>query len=611
MTQKPSTDLIRKVGYNILSNKKETKNFNLSQDNIVEWIRCRKNPLYYIYNYVSFETIGGGLDNYKNKTNFHLKLKRFIRASYRYHKATLMASRQLGKSTCAAALISWCMTFYPRIQPIILNFQKAAALGNLQKIKFINENLPDFLRLEATSKSDIKTYYELSNGSIVNVFYPSTVHSKSTLARSLTSSVLYIDEGAFINSMYEVFGSSQQVLSKAREQAILRNIPYMIMITSTPNGVAGDGQWFHDRWMKGIDSDILFDENDDWVENADEYVNDPTKNGFINILFHWSEDPNKTQEWYLEQCRELSDQRKINQELDLIFVGSSNCIFDDELLGKFQFTQPIKTLSCPHQTNLLIFDEIDTKDYYLIGVDTARSISGAYNSIEIFSFLEFKQIAEFNYRLGSFTKYGEIIDFIFRWLHSIVGDNIIIVIENNTIGLAPIEYLINHVSDIDYSRYLYKDKSKKATEQQYGVETTGVSKDLMIGCLTEILKNDPTVVKSQALINQISGIERTRSGNIGSNTFSDLFMASSFCAYARKMKSMDILPIIKLGKETIQQQVYENLKAFVTTNVGLYKEENNQDITEFEIDNLIEFELERRNPQNKNGNIDEFFSPFF
>ena len=94
-------------------------------------------------------------------------------------------------------------------------------------------------------------------------------------------------------------------------------------------------------------------------------------------------------------------------------------------------------IDCPHETSLVVYkQDLNPNDFYLIGVDTARSLGGAYNSIEVFSFANFEQVAEFNFRLGSFNKYGEIISFIFKWLSSKIGNrNIILAIENNTIGL--------------------------------------------------------------------------------------------------------------------------------------------------------------------------------
>ena len=166
-------NLIRKVGFQIQSNKSNTKHLNLSEAKIKEYMVCRTKPLYYIHKYVKFETTGGISDYLDGR--FHPKLKRYIRSAHLYHNSLLMASRQLGKSTISGALLDWAMRFYPKNRAVILNFKKESAIENLKKIKFINEYLPDFLQLDFSSKSDIKTYATYSNGSEIKTFYPTTV----------------------------------------------------------------------------------------------------------------------------------------------------------------------------------------------------------------------------------------------------------------------------------------------------------------------------------------------------------------------------------------------------------------------------------------------------
>lgn len=623
MLREPSTDLIRKIGNTIQKSTSNTKKLSLSEQQIIEWVKCRNNILYFIYHYVRFETAGNNVDSYKNGENFHPKLKRYVRSIYNYHTSVLMASRQLGKSTINAAILAWSTIFFPKNSAIILNFKKEAALENLKKIKFIINELPPFLKLETTSKSDIKTYADYSNGSVIKVFYPTTVHTKETIARSLSSPILYVDEPAFIPDMHEVFGSAQPILSTAREQAKKNNYPYFIGLSCTPNGIEGAGKWFYERWSNGIESDLLFEpdpnnpKNERWIKDPQRVIKDPSKNGFIRVKYHWSEDKKKDTSWYNEQCRELSDKRKVNQELDLIFVGSSNCIFDDELLASFEATPKVNLIDCPHETNMVVYKkDLNPNDYYLIGVDTARSLGGAYNSIEVFSFSKFEQVAEFNFRLGSFNKYGQIIDFIFRWIQTQIGNsNIILAIENNTIGLAPIEYLLDNVTDINYRDYIYKEPKAK----EWGVATTGISKDMMIGCLTEILKENPKVIHSQSLINQMSAIERNRGGSISSDTFSDLFMASSFCAYVRKMKAMEIMPLINLGVDVVEGertklfQSFINLNTYTVTPTDANDISNNNIFNERELENLMLIDTERHKRRFEDDNIeriDEFFSPF-
>ena len=233
--------------------------------------------------------------------------------------------------------------------------------------------------------------------------------------------------------------ASQQTLSKAREQAIRLGVPYFILVTSTPNGTTGTGEWFYNRWNNSVNGELIFDENAKFKKdpNLDQIVTDPNLNSFIKIKYHWSEDKTKSQKWYDEQCQEIGDARTVNQELDLVFVGTQYCIFDDNTLSSFEAVKKPDHIIMASGTKLLTFLDhtLNPHDYYLIGVDTAESLQGAYCAINVFSFHEFKQIAEVQYRYGSYNLFGEDINYVFKWLRHTVGhDNIILCVENNTIG---------------------------------------------------------------------------------------------------------------------------------------------------------------------------------
>jgi len=140
-----------------------------SKERAVEWLKCKTNIFYFIFNYVTIPEIGGILKYESNM--MHDKIKKTVKSVVKYHKG-------------------------PRTPAIILNANKTFAFENLQKIKFIHENLPKFLAIPLKYKGDRKTYLEYTHGSMVRVFYPSSTTSADTLARSLTSPILYIDEGA-------------------------------------------------------------------------------------------------------------------------------------------------------------------------------------------------------------------------------------------------------------------------------------------------------------------------------------------------------------------------------------------------------------------------------
>lgn len=516
-----------------------------------EWWNCRNNPFHFIFNYVHIPEIGGVLKY--DKSIMHSKMKQTVRSIYRYHKCILMASRQLGKSTISACLLEWACNFYPRMPATILNASKTFGLENLEKVKFVHSQLPGFLRSPLKYRGERKTTIDYANDSILRVFYPSSTTSPSSLARSLTSPILYIDEGAHIPHMRLAYGAAQPTLSRAREQAKKHGYPYFILVTSTPNGTVGTGEWFWQMWDKAVDGENIFDETDYPIDNADEYVDDLTRNGFVRIRFHWSEDPQKDDKWYTEQTRDLNfDTRLINQELNLVFVGSTNCIFPDEYLEKLKAKPVVDRIKLPYGTHLKLYThrrDFDKTDYFILSCDTAKSLAGDFNALQLFSFANFCQIGEYYGRLGSVTKYGEVLMKLIDELLPIVNNRLIIAIENNNIGGPLIENLEN-ATNFDYMQYVYSPEPDKYV----GINTNNKTKPLMVSFLYDYIIDEPQNLKSQDLINQLNIIERKINGSISAQSgyHDDLFMASALAAYARRLSELEISPM--LGISTILHQ---------------------------------------------------------
>jgi len=553
--------------------KTKTKSNNDAEFYANEWIKCKTNIFYFIYTYCFLTETTGELLKVTPKL-LHTKMKITIRALLKLERVVLMASRQLGKSSIAALILSWALVFFPNTKVIILNMKKEAAFGNLDKIRDVINALPKWMVPDKVfdSKSEIKTYLTLFNKSKVNVFYPSTTQKANTLARSLTAPILYIDEGSFIgtgqSTMTDIYGSAQSTLSKAREQARKLNRPTFTLITSTPNGTVGVGEWFYKRYQNSLPSDLLFDQTTGlWLDNIDSksIVNDSNSNKYVSIKYHWSEDPTKNKDWYDDQVSEIDDIRTVNQELDLIFVGSTNCIFSDEMLSSFKSQKPINNYITPNLARLDIFVNIfDFNDFYLIGCDTAESLVGNYCTIEIYSFKDFYQVAELQFKYGSYTKFGQDIDWTFRWLSDQIGgkmENIILCNENNSIGLAPIEHLLNYVHDINYDQYIYQENKNG----QFGIKTTTMTKPLMIGCFMQNINEDFEIIKSQNLINQLSSMEKTPSGTIKSTGHDDLFMASCLCALIRNRKYVEVGPLLNENDRNDIKSNYKEIQQLIKT----------------------------------------------
>jgi len=393
---------------------------------------------------------------------------------------------------------------------------------------------------------------------------------------------------AHIRHIQAAFGSAQPTLSRARQQAEKNKYPYFIAITSTPNSSVGIGQWFYDMHQFAVNANDIFDSNDLFIPEADEIINNPERNGFVRIRYHWSEDPTKSQEWYADQCRELNfDQRMINQELDLLFIGATGCIFEDDFLSSLEETSIVQRIRMPHQTFLNLFvEEIDANDFILISVDTAKSLIGDFNAIEVFTYLNFYQIAEYFGKLGSLTKYSDIVKAVTKYFAGINDNKVILCIEENSIGTAVIENLQND-EDYDYEQFIYSPEPEK----RIGINTSSKTKPLMISILYDYFVSDSKCVRSSDLINQLHVIERKGGGGIAaqSGKNDDLFMASALAAYIRKMSELEILPLIDITKHknTVDKQINQYRQAIQTLNGPQHIASGNLDV--IVKDNKIEY----------------------
>lgn len=315
-----------------------------------------------------------------------------------------------------------------------------------------------------------------------------------------------------------------------------------------------DGKWFYDTWQYAAPSDFLFTDDDMLLNDSEELVNNPERNGFVRVYYHWGDDDRKTIDWYQEQCRSVNfNKRIINQEYDLLFVGSTSCIFDDDFLSKLRPVKPIKKLRLPHETRLNLFiDEFDTEDFYIIGADTAKSLTGDYNALQVFRYSDFYQVGELFAKLGSLRKYYEIIMVLTQMIAALSNDRVILAIENNSIGkgiIEPLEYgeldyeladTYNVQPEYDYARFIFTptaDKKRILKGQvkhtpkyvESGLNTNQNTKGLMVSHLYDLLTEDPARVCSSDLIAQLNVIERFSNGAVRaqSGQNDDLFMAAA------------------------------------------------------------------------------------
>jgi hypothetical protein len=524
---------------------------NMSPEEIaVELYKCKTNILYWIDNYVRIPEAGGSMAYDLNIIN--RKLKRYIRSTVKHGKTIMMASRQLGKSTSSGIILLWATMFFPGNRAVILNMKKQSAIENLKIIKFVHEHLPKWMAVPLKYKGERKTFIEFTNQSSIYTFYVSSATPPEQIARGMTVPIIVIDECAFISKIAEAYGAAAPAISKAREQALRNGYPTFTSIISTPNGTVGDGEFFYKMYTNSIDSDEVYNDDERTVDDYDNVLENPVKNGFIKVDYLWHEDETKDEQWYINAKKDLNfDTRRINQEINCLFVGSTGCIFDDDLLSQLVPKKPITKINLPHMSKLNMYKEPDNLDYLIIGVDTAKSLTGDATAIEIFGYRDFEQVGEYTGRLGSLTKFSEIVIAVVDYLIEIMGNRIILAIENNSYGASIIEDLEEH-KDPKYARLIYTSDPKKGS----GINTNAKTKPIMVTEMYNQIVENIDTVNSSNLINQLTVIEKKASGTVSAQrgAHDDLFMASAFCAYVKKISSLEFDSKIGMTNKQIKEK---------------------------------------------------------
>ena len=376
-----------------------------------ELLKCKADPVYFFkkYCYISHPQRGKILFNtypFQDKV-----LKVVSKNPY----SIILKSRQLGISTLSAGYALWLMTFQENKNVLALATTQATARNLVQKVQFMYENLPSWMRVESTEFNKLSLM--LKNGSGIKA-----KSSSPDAARSEAVSLLIIDEAAFIDNIEETWASAQQTLATGGGAIVL----------STPNGI---GNWFHQMWAK--------------AEGAE--------NEFLPIRLPWDLHPERDQEWRDAQ-NNLLGLRMAAQECDCNFNSSGTTVFlpeSLEFIEKMNIKEPAERRG--RDANYWIFDYPDyTKDYVVVA-DVARGDGADYSAFHILDLENNVQVAEYKGQIPT-KDYGHLLVEAATFYNKAL-----LVIENASIGWSTIQT----VQEIGYQNLYYTPKGEANIDSYY------------------------------------------------------------------------------------------------------------------------------------------------
>lgn len=395
-----------------------------TKDQITEYIKCQKDPIYFIENYCKIVSLDRGLVPFK----LYPCQKKKVDIILNNRKVILMEGRQQGKTVTAAACILWYSIFNADKTIAIMANKSTAAREVLARYQIMYENLPIWMQqgVKTWNKGDV----ELENNS--RVFTAATTTSG---IRGKSVNWLYIDEAAIIpNNVAEEFFASVYPTISAGETT-------KILLTSTPLGYNHFWKFWNES-EKGI-------------------------NGFINHFIPYTEIPGRDAAW-AEQQFKLLGEVKFNQEVLCEFLGSTNTLINSRTIANLSSKDPIY-----ENAGLDIYENPQEKRFYTITVDTARGIGGDYSAFVVFD------ITEMPYRVVAKYRNNQIAPLLYPNVIAKVGEDYnkaFILVETNDIGQQIVEILHEEIE--------YDNIFSTVTEKNRQYVSPGFGKTTRLGVNT-------------------------------------------------------------------------------------------------------------------------------
>jgi hypothetical protein len=327
-----------------------------TEEQVAEYIKCSKDPVYFCMNYIKIVNVDEGLINFKmwdfQKEMINLfKDNRFV---------ITKCPRQVGKTTTTVGYLLWATIFTDSQNVAVLANKGSLARDILAKYQLAYENLPQWLQQGVVTWN--KGNVELENGS--KVIAAST---SSSAIRGGSFNIVFLDEFAFVpnNIANEFFNSVYPVISSGKSSKII--------IVSTPNGM----NLFYKLWMDSIEG----------------------RNNYKNFEIHWSMVPGRDDVWKEETIRNTSE-RQFAQEFETEFLGSSNTLISGYKLQQLRYTNPVaehdKMKIYEHPIKEGVNDS-KSDHLYCIAVDVSEGKnldSSAFSVIDI-STTPYRQVATY------------------------------------------------------------------------------------------------------------------------------------------------------------------------------------------------------------------------
>jgi len=430
-----------------------------TKEQIIEFQKCEKDPIYFMETYMKIVSLDEGLVPFK-MYDFQ---KHIVRTIHDNRFTICKLPRQSGKSTTTVSYLLHYALFNPNSNIAILANKSSTARDILGRVQLAYENLPKWLQQGVINWN--KGNIELENKSQIVA-----AATSSSAIRGGSYNIIFLDEFAFVppNIAEMFFSSVYPTISSGQKTKMV--------IVSTPYGM----NQFYKLWSD--------------AENK--------RNDYVPIEVHWSEVPGRDEAWKEQTIRNTSLEQ-FQTEFECEFLGSVNTLINPSKLKNLVFENPIQK-----NAGLDVY-EVPIKDHnYLITVDVARGLGNDYSAFIVFD------ITNFPYKAVAKYRNNEIKPMLFPSIIDDIGkayNKAFILCEVNDIG-DQVASILNY--DLEYDNLLMCSQRGRAGQvvgagfsgkrSQLGVRTTQAVKKLGCSNLKTLLEDDKILIIDYDIISELT-----------------------------------------------------------------------------------------------------------
>ncbi len=430
-----------------------------TKDEVEEYTRCMKDPVYFIQQYIKIVSLDEGLIPFK----LYDFQKEMVGTFHNNRFTICKLPRQSGKSTTIIAYLLHYVLFNPSVNVAILANKAATARDLLGRLQLAYENLPKWLQQGVMSWN--KGSLELENGS--KILASST---SASAVRGGSYNIIFLDEFAYVpaNVAEQFFSSVYPTISSGKTTKV--------MIVSTPHGM----NMFYKLW------------ND--AENE--------RNSYIPIDVHWSEVPGRDVAWKEETIKNTSASQ-FNTEFECEFLGSIDTLITPQKLRTMSYKNPTQSNAAVD-----LYEKPEAGRTYMLTADVSRGTKNDYSAFLVFD------VSEMPYRIVAKYRDNEIKPLLFpSKIYDIARayNQAFVLIEINDIG----EQVANTLQyDLEYDNLVMASMRGRAGQilgggfsggrAQLGVRTTKTVKKVGCSNLKQLIEDDKLIIEDLDIISELS-----------------------------------------------------------------------------------------------------------